>query len=81
MPGGVPQTSTAALTNATLPYIQRVATQGWQTALSQDAGFAAGLNAHNGKLVHRGVYDATVDQLDLEEHRDFRPVQDVLPRA
>ena len=81
MPGGVPQTSTAALTNATLPYIQRIAAQGWQRALSQDAGLAAGLNAHNGQLVHRGVYDAMVDQLDLEEHRDFRPVQDVLPRA
>lgn len=81
MPGGVPQTSTAALTNATLPYIQRVATQGWASALSNDAGLAAGLNAHDGKLAHRGVYDAMAEQLDLQENTDFRPVQDILARA
>lgn len=81
MPGGVPQTSTAALTNATLPYIQRVAAQGWASALSNDAGLAAGLNAHDGKLAHRGVYDAMAEQLDLQENTDFRPVQDILARA
>src|SRR5699024_6967895 len=81
MPGAVPQTSTAALPYPTLPYIQRITSQRWQRALSQDAVLAAGLNAHNGQLVHRGVYDAMVDQLDLEAHRDFRPVQDVLARA
>lgn len=81
MPGGVPQTSTAALTNATLPYIQRVATQGWASALSNDAGLAAGLNAHDGKLAHRGVYDAMTEQLDLQENTNFRPVQDILARA
>lgn len=81
MPGGVPQTSTAALTNATLPYIQRIAAQGWASALSNDAGLAAGLNAHDGKLAHRGVYEAMTQELDLQENRDFRPVQDVLARA
>lgn len=81
MPGGVPQTSTAALTNATLPYIQRVAAQGWASALTNDAGLAAGLNAHDGKLAHRGVYDAMAEQLDLQENTDFRPVQDILARA
>src|SRR5699024_2638096 len=75
MPGGVPQTSTAALTNATLPYIQRVASQGWAGALSNDAGLAAGLNAHNGQLVHRGVFDAMADQLSLNQAQDFTPVE------
>ncbi len=41
MPGGVPQTSTAALTNATLPYIQRIASKGWAKALSADEGLAS----------------------------------------
>ncbi|HIY85948.1 MAG TPA: alanine dehydrogenase [Candidatus Yaniella excrementavium] len=81
MPGGVPQTSTAALTNATLPYIQRVASQGWAGALSNDAGLAAGLNAHNGQLVHRGVFDAMADQLSLNQAQDFTPVEDVLANA
>ena len=81
MPGGVPQTSTAALTNATLPYIQRVASQGWAGALSNDAGLAAGLNAHNGQLVHRGVFDAMADQLSLNPAQDFTPVEDVLANA
>ncbi|TFI46373.1 alanine dehydrogenase, partial [Micrococcus endophyticus] len=50
MPGAVPQTSTAALTNATLPYIQRIADLGWREALAADEGFASGLNAHEGAL-------------------------------
>ncbi|MDN5743007.1 MAG: alanine dehydrogenase [Yaniella sp.] len=81
MPGGVPQTSTAALTNATLPYIQRVASQGWAGALSHDAGLAAGLNAHNGQLAHRGVFDAMSDPLSLDEAQDFTPVEDILANA
>jgi len=81
MPGGVPQTSTAALTNATLPYIQRIASQGWAKALSGDEGLAAGLNAHAGKLTHRGVFEAMVKQLELEENQDFLAVQDILTNA
>lgn len=81
MPGSVPQTSTAALTNATLPYIQRIAAHGWSSAMSNDPGLAAGLNAHDGKLAHRGVYNAMAEQLELHEVRDFQPVQDVLNHA
>lgn len=81
MPGGVPQTSTAALTNATLPYIQRIASQGWAKALSGDEGLAAGLNAHAGKLTHRGVFEAMVEQLELEENQDFLAVQEILTNA
>ena len=78
MPGGVPQTSTAALTNATLPYIQRVASQGWAKALAADEGLAAGLNAYNGQLTHHGVFEAMVESLRLEKNRDFRAVKDIL---
>ena len=78
MPGGVPQTSTAALTNATLPYIQRIASQGWTKALAADEGLASGLNAHDGKITHRGVFEATLEELQLEQNHDFRNVQDIL---
>ena len=78
MPGGVPQTSTAALTNATIPYIQRVASKGWAKALAEDEGLASGLNAYNGKLTHRGVFEAMVENLRLEQNHDFRAVEDIL---
>jgi len=78
IPGGVQQTSTAALTNATLPYIQRIASQGWTKALAADEGLAAGLNAHNGKLTHRGVFEAMIEPLKLEQNRDFRAVKDIV---
>ena len=78
MPGGVPQTSTAALTNATLPYIQRIASQGWAKALAKDEGLAAGLNAYNGQLTHHGVFEAMVESLHLEKNHDFRSVKDIL---
>lgn len=58
MPGAVPETSTAALTNATLPYIVAVAEKGWVKALQDDASLAKGLNAHDGVLTFRGVADA-----------------------
>ena len=55
MPGAVPQTSTKALTNATLPYVRRLANRGVDTALSDDAGFARGLNTRAGALTHGAV--------------------------
>jgi alanine dehydrogenase len=50
MPGAVPQTSTRALSNATLPYVMSIARLGWRAALRSDAGLARGLNAHAGEL-------------------------------
>jgi alanine dehydrogenase len=50
MPGAVPHTSTYALTNATLPYVLRLAELGWEAALSADPALAAGLSTHNGAL-------------------------------
>lgn len=58
MPGAVPETSTAALTNATLPYVIALADKGWAAALRDDAALARGLNAHAGMLANQGVADA-----------------------
>jgi len=58
MPGAVPATSTAALSNATLKYSLALANKGWEKALSDDAGFAKGLNAHEGKITYAAVASA-----------------------
>jgi alanine dehydrogenase len=55
MPGAVPATSTAALSNATLKYSLALANKGWQQAMADDAGLAAGLNVHDGKIVYAAV--------------------------
>jgi hypothetical protein len=52
MPGGVPRTSTLALTNATFPYAQRLARQGWKKACQDDPSLALGLNVVGGKVVY-----------------------------
>ena len=57
MPGGVPETSTAALTNATLPYVVALADRGWQAALAADEALAKGLNAHEGVITNHGVHE------------------------
>ena len=58
MPGAVPATSTPALTNATLPYVLKIADLGWEAALGGDAALAKGLNATAGKLTNEGVAKA-----------------------
>ena len=58
MPGAVPETSTAALTNATLPYVVALADKGWKAALAADEALAKGLNAHDGALTNEGVAQA-----------------------
>ncbi len=55
MPGAVPATSTAALSNATLKYSLALANKGWAEAMSDDAGLAAGLNVHEGKIKYAAV--------------------------
>ncbi|MGC5013184.1 alanine dehydrogenase [Streptosporangium sp. DT93] len=55
MPGSVPNTSTYALTNATLPYAVKLAGLGWKAALRQDASLAPGLNTHAGRLTNEQV--------------------------
>lgn len=58
MPGAVAATSTAALTNATLPYVVGLADQGWREALTADAALAAGLNTCAGEVTYPGVAQA-----------------------
>jgi alanine dehydrogenase len=58
MPGGVPRTSTLALTNATFPYAKRLARMGWKDACRKDSSLALGLNVVDGKVVYPGVAEA-----------------------
>lgn len=58
MPGIVPRTSTLALTNATLPFIVRLASEGVERALRSDAGLAKGVNLLGGKVTCKGVAEA-----------------------
>ena len=58
IPGAVPRTSTFALTNATLPYVLKLANGGWKEAALAHPELAAGLNIVAGKVVHQGVAEA-----------------------
>ncbi|MFE9339770.1 alanine dehydrogenase [Streptomyces sp. NPDC007063] len=58
MPGAVPNTSTHALTNATLPYIVELANRGWREALRRDPALVRGLNAHDGEVTYGPVGEA-----------------------
>jgi len=71
MPGAVPVTSTRALTNATLPYVEAIADYGLRDAVSRDAALAKGVNVLEGKV----TYEAVAEAHGLE----FTPLDDVLP--
>ncbi|WP_299337413.1 alanine dehydrogenase [uncultured Psychroserpens sp.] len=58
MPGAVPYTSTLALTNVTLPYVLKLANQGWEIACANDEVLAKGLNIVNGKVVYEEIAEA-----------------------
>ena len=62
MPGGVPMTSTLALNAATLPFVLKLAKEGYKNALASDANFLAGLNVCLGNV----TYKAVADDLGLE---------------
>ena len=55
MPGGVPRTSTLALTNATLPYALALAGKGWRKACLEDKALKLGVNAVDGQITYQGV--------------------------
>ena len=55
MPGAVPNTSTYALTNATLPYVRAIANNGWIDAFRADSALALGLNTHAGEIISEPV--------------------------
>jgi alanine dehydrogenase len=58
MPGGVPRTSTLALTNATLPYALQLANKGWRRALRENPALLKGLNVVDGRVTYPGVAEA-----------------------
>ena len=58
MPGGVPRTSTLALTNATFPYAQQLANKGWKKALASQPALLKGLNIVDGHVTYPGVAEA-----------------------
>jgi alanine dehydrogenase len=73
MPGAVPITSTKALTNATLPYVESIAERGLTGAVAQDRSLARGVNVLDGRI----TYEAVAEAHGLE----FTPLEDVLPLA
>jgi alanine dehydrogenase len=58
MPGGVPRSSTLALTNATLPYALALADKGWKRACQEDRALRLGVNVAEGRVTYRGVAEA-----------------------
>jgi alanine dehydrogenase len=73
MPGAVPVTSTKALTNATLPYVEAIADLGLREAISRDPALAVGVNVLDGKITYEAVAEA--------HGLDYTPLEDVLPLA
>jgi alanine dehydrogenase len=71
MPGAVPITSTYALTNVTLPYVEAIAEHGVREAIARDPALARGVNVLDGKV----TYEAVADAHGLE----FSPLEQVLP--
>src|SRR5262249_10866407 len=71
MPGGVPITSTKALTNATLPYVEAIADNGLVRAVHADPSLWRGVNVLEGKVTYQAVAEA--------HGLDFTPLENVLP--
>ena len=55
MPGGVPRTSTLALNKATLPFLSKLANDGYKKALKDDPNFLSGLNVCKGSVTYKAV--------------------------
>jgi len=70
MPAAVPNTSTLALTNATFPYVMKLASHGADAAIKEDPGFAAGVNTYCGTLTCAPVAES--------QARQWRPVSDLV---
>jgi alanine dehydrogenase len=67
MPGAVPNTSTYALTNATMPYAVALANKGWRQACLDDHSLALGLNTHAGELTNSPVAEAVgIESVSLD---------------
>ncbi len=73
MPGAVPITSTKALTNVTLPYVEEIADYGLTEAVARDRALARGVNVLDGKITYEAVAEA--------HGLGYSPLEDVLPLA
>jgi alanine dehydrogenase len=73
MPGAVPITSTKALTNVTLPYVEAIADHGLAAAVERDRTLARGVNVLDGRITYEAVAEA--------HGLDFTPLEDVLGAA
>jgi len=73
MPGGVPVSSTKALTNATLPYVEAIADHGLAEAVARDKALALGVNVLEGKITYEPVAEA--------HGLDYTPLDDALALA
>jgi alanine dehydrogenase len=71
MPGAVPVTSTKALTNVTLPFVEEIADNGLVQAVARDPALARGVNVLDGKITYEAVAEA--------HNLDFHPLEDLLP--
>jgi alanine dehydrogenase len=58
MPGAVPRTSTHGLSNATLPYILKLADRDFKEAITSDKSLALGVNTYEGQIVYQAVAEA-----------------------
>jgi alanine dehydrogenase len=70
MPAAVPNTSTLALTNATFPYVLRLAQHGAAAAIKADPGMAEGVNTYAGQLTYKAVAQSL--------SKEWKPVLDLL---
>jgi alanine dehydrogenase len=70
MPAAVPYTSTLALTNATFPYLLKLAKLGAKAAIQTDPGFAEGVNTLEGTLTYEAVAQA--------QKREWKPIAELV---
>jgi alanine dehydrogenase len=70
MPAAVPNTSTLALTNATFPYVLKIARLGAKAAISEDKGIAEGVNTYEGTLTYGAVASA--------QQREWKPIAELI---
>ena len=71
MPGAYPRTSTIALTNATLPYLLKLANKGFEKAMNEDEGFAKGVNTFKGHITYKPVSDGLKMENKFKELRNL----------
>lgn len=70
IPGAVPQTSTLALTNVTLPYVLKIANKGWIESAKMDSSLAKGVNVTDGHIVYKPLAETFA--------MEYKPLEDII---